>query len=88
MSALVDDCFLSALKDDAKGKKHKGLIFVSADDKKAEEYIQKAKTNLTVCDLYKMQRLDYKIPEEWFYTMYYCALLDFCGLYIKKAKVK
>ena len=24
--------------------------------------------------MYKTQRLDYKIPEEWFYTLYYCAL--------------
>ncbi len=74
MSDIMDDCFLNALKDDAKGKKHKGLLFIGADNKRAEEYVQKAKTNLTVCDLYKLQRLDYKIPEEWFYTMYYCAL--------------
>lgn len=70
----VYECFSNAKKDEEKGRKHKGLLFVGKDNKKAEEYIQKAKTNLGVCDLYKKQRLDYKIPEEWFYTMYYCAL--------------
>jgi len=70
----VKDCFVNAQKDEEKGKKHKGLLVVGRDDKKAEEYVQKAKTNLGICDLYKKQRLDYKIPEEWFYTMYYCAL--------------
>ena len=70
----VKDCFVNAQKDEEKGKKHKGLLFVGEDNQKAEEYVQKAKTNLEICDLYKKQRLDYKIPEEWFYTMYYCAL--------------
>ncbi len=70
----VFECFSSARKDEEKGKKHKGLLFVGRDDKKAEEYVQKAKTNLGTCDLYKEQRLDYKIPEEWFYSQYYCAL--------------
>lgn len=68
------ECFLQARKDENKGKKHKGLIVVEPDDKKAEEYIEKAKTNLQTCELYKERGLDYKIPEEWFYTMYYCAL--------------
>lgn len=70
----VYECFSSAKKDEERGKKHKGLIFVGGDNKKAEEYIKKSKTNLGTCDLYKKQRLDYKIPEEWFYSMYYCAL--------------
>lgn len=70
----VYECFSSAKKDEDKGKKHKGLLFVGKDDKKAEEYIKKAKTNLGICGLYKKQRLDYKIPEEWFYSQYYCAL--------------
>ena len=68
------DCFLSAKKAEEKGKKYKGLLFIKPDDKKAEEYIAKAKTNLETCELFKNRRLDYKIPEEWFYTMYYCAL--------------
>lgn len=70
----IQDCFFNAKKDEEKGKKHKGLLFVGKNDREAEEYIQKAKTNLEICDIYKKQRLDYKIPEEWFYTMYYCAL--------------
>ncbi len=70
----VNDCFSSAMKDEEKGRKHKGLLFIGEDNPKAEEYIQKAKTNLGICDLYKKQRFDYKIPEEWFYSMYYCAL--------------
>lgn len=68
------DCFASARKLEEKDKKHKGLLFVGVDNKKAEEYIQKAKVNIDLCELYKNKRLDYKIPEEWFYSMYYCAL--------------
>jgi uncharacterized protein (UPF0332 family) len=68
------DCFLSARKAEEKGKKHKGLLIVGKDDKKAEGYIAKAKTNMRTCELFRENRLDYKIPEEWFYTMYYCAL--------------
>lgn len=70
----VKGCLLNAKMDEEKGKKHKGLFIIGEDDQKAEEYIKKAKTNLEICELYKQKRLDYKIPEEWFYTMYYCAL--------------
>ena len=38
------------------------------------DYLSKAKTNLELCDFYKEKGFDYKIPEEWFYTLYYCAL--------------
>jgi len=38
------------------------------------EYIEKAKTNLQLCSFYKEKGFDYKIPEEWYYTLYYCAL--------------
>ena len=74
MTIKIVECFSTARKEEEKGKKHKGLLFVGKDNKKAQEYILKAKTNLGLCDLYKKQRLDYKIPEEWFYTQYYCAL--------------
>lgn len=70
----IKQCFLNAKKDEDKEKKHKGLLIIEKDDKKAEEYIQKAKINLETCELYKEKHLDYKIPEEWFYTLYYCAL--------------
>lgn len=68
------DCFSSAKKDEEKGKKHNGLLYIGKDDKTAEEYIKKAKVNLSLCEIYKKQRMDYKIPEEWFYSQYYCAL--------------
>ncbi len=70
----IKDCFLNAKKSEDKGRKHKGLLIVKSEDKEAERYIEKAKTNLRTCELFKEKRLDYKIPEEWFYTMYYCAL--------------
>jgi len=68
------ECFSSAKKSEDKGRKHKGLLIVKPNNKEAEQYIIKAKTNLKTCELFKEKRLDYKIPEEWFYTMYYCAL--------------
>jgi len=68
------DCFVNALKDESKGQKHKGLLITKPDDKTAKEYLNKARVNLQLCDLYKEQGFDYKIPEEWFYTLYYCAL--------------
>jgi hypothetical protein len=74
MSKEVKDCFMLAMKDEKKGKKHKGLLIVKPSNKTAEEYINKAKVNLQLCDLYKQQGYDYKIPDEWFYTLYYCAL--------------
>jgi len=70
----VRDCFINAIKDEKKGKKHKGLLIISKDNHKAKEYLAKAKTNLELCDFYKEKEFDYKIPEEWFYTLYYCAL--------------
>ncbi len=66
--------FSNALKDEKNGKKHKGLLAVKPNAKDAEEYIMKAKKNLELCKLYKEQGFDYKLPEEWFYTLYYCAL--------------
>src|SRR3989344_7852715 len=74
MKKEVRDCFVLAAKDEKKGKKHKGLLITKPDNKTAESYIQKAKVNLQLCDVYKEKGFDYKIPEEWFYTIYYCAL--------------
>ncbi len=70
----INECFSNAKKDEDKGKKHKGLLFVGKDNKKAEQYVKKAKQNLELCGLIKENRFDYKIPEEWFYTLYYCAM--------------
>ncbi len=74
MKKEVMDCFALAGKDEKKGRKHKGLLAANPDNKTAEEYVGKAKINLQLCDLYKSKGYDYKIPEEWFYTLYYCAL--------------
>lgn len=71
---VVRECFKLAKQDELKGKKHKGLLLVKPNDKISKEYLEKAKTNLELCMLYKEKGFDYKIPEEWFYTLYYCAL--------------
>lgn len=70
----VRECFIGAKKDDTKGKKHRGLLLITPNQPLAEEYISKAKKNLELCAFYKHQEVDYKLPEEWFYTLYYCAL--------------
>lgn len=70
----VKDCFATALKDESRGRKHKGLLFTKPNRKEAEEYIVKAKRNVELCKFCKEKGFDYKIPEEWFYTLYYCAL--------------
>lgn len=70
----VKDCFANALKDENKGKKHKGLLLTKPNIKEGEEYITKPKKNLELCKVYKEKEFDYKLPEEWFYTLYYCAL--------------
>lgn len=70
----LKECFANALKEEQRGKKHKGLLVVKSNDEQAKEFLIKAKTNLELCDLYKQKGYDYKIPEEWFYTLYYCGL--------------
>lgn len=70
----VRDCFVNAINDEKKGKKHKGLITTAPNTEEAKRFLEKAKVNLQLCDLFKSQGFDYKIPEEWFYTLYYCAL--------------
>ncbi|MDP3027479.1 MAG: hypothetical protein Q8N63_07250 [Nanoarchaeota archaeon] len=78
MSKEVRECFESARKDEEKGKKHKGLLIVEPSLKKAEEYLDKARDSLRFCELYKNIGSDYKIPEEWYYSLYYCALAILC----------
>jgi len=70
----VSECFSTAKKDEGKGRKHKGLLFTYPNIEEAKGFITKAKINLKLCSFYKDKGFDYKIPEEWFYTMYYCAL--------------
>ena len=74
MKNEVRECFICAIKDENKGKKHKGLLITRSDNRLAEEYLIKSKRNLELCDFYKERGYEYKIPEEWFYTLYYCAL--------------
>jgi len=70
----VKECFAGAFKDESKGRKHKGLLKAKPNLREAEGYILKAKKNLELCKFYKEKGFDYKLPEEWFYTLYYCAL--------------
>jgi len=67
-------CFRTAKREEERGNKHKGLLLSKPDNKAAEGYIKKAKTELELCEIYKQRELDYKIAEEWFYVLYYCAL--------------
>lgn len=78
MSTKIRECFESARKDEEKGKKHKGLLIVEPSPKRAEEYLDKARDSLRFCEIYKNAGSDYKIPEEWYYSLYYCALAILC----------
>ncbi len=68
------ECFRTAAKEEKQGKKHKGLLIKKPSVEIAKEYILKAKDNLRFCEIYKREGADYKIPEEWYYSLYYCAL--------------
>ena len=70
----LKECFKVAKKQEEKGIKHKGLLIVQSDKEESKEYIEKAKQELKLCELYKNGGFDYKLPEEWFYTLYYCGL--------------
>jgi uncharacterized protein (UPF0332 family) len=74
----IKECFESARKDEQKGKKHKGLLLVEPSMKKAEEYLDKARDSLRFCEICKKAGSDYKILEEWYYSLYYCALAILC----------
>lgn len=70
----VKECFQSAARDEKKGKKHKGLLFTKPNVDAAKEFIAKANQNLEYCEIYLQKGSDYKIPEEWYYSLYYSAL--------------
>ncbi len=78
MTTQIKECFETARKEEEKGKKHKGLLVVEPSLKNAEEYLDKAKDGLKYCEMYKNVGSDYKIPEEWYYSLYYCALAILC----------
>ncbi len=70
----LKDCFKIAEKNEKAGIKHKGLLVRSPNQKEAKVYIEKAKRELELCSFYKEKGFDYKLPEEWFYILYYCAI--------------
>ncbi len=78
MSKEIRECFESARKDEKKGKKHKGLLIVEPSLEKAKEYLDKARDCLKFCEMYRKAGSDYKIPEEWYYSLYHCALAILC----------
>ncbi len=78
MSKEIRECFESARKDEEKGKKHKGLLIAEPSLEKAKEYLDKARDCLKFCEIYRKAGSDYKIPEEWYYSLYYCALAILC----------
>lgn len=78
MSKEIKECFELAKKEEQKGKKHKGLLIVKPSVDKAKEYLDKARDSLKFCEIYKKVGADYKIPEEWYYALYYCALAIIC----------
>ena len=70
----IHECFIIAAKDEEKKRKHKGLLLTKPNKEEAKSFILKAKKNMELCSFYKENEFEYKIPEEWFYTLYYCAL--------------
>src|SRR3989344_2629104 len=70
----LKECFKLAIAEEQKGKKHKGLLVTTPNQKRAEEYITKAKDELELCDFFKDRGTDYKIVEQWYYILYYCAI--------------
>ncbi|MBU2523048.1 MAG: hypothetical protein KKE23_02030 [Nanoarchaeota archaeon] len=74
LEKTLKECFKNAERDEKNGVKHKGLLIRRPNNEEAKEYLQKAKRELELCDFYREKGFDYKIPEEWFYTLYYCAL--------------
>jgi len=68
------ECFKSAERNEKEGIKHKGLLVRIPNQEEAKGYIEKAKKELELCAFYKDKGFDYKLPEEWFYILYYCAI--------------
>jgi len=88
LAKKLRECFKNAEKDEKKGEKHKGLLIVEPNDKSARGHIQKAKDALDWCKIYKLKGADYKIPEEWFYTLYYCGLAFLAKLGVESRSQK
>lgn len=50
------------------------MLLKKPNDEEAKGYIARADESLRFCEVYKQMGADYKITEEWFYALYYCAL--------------
>ena len=84
----LKECFATALKEEKRGKKHKGLLVTKPSIEIAQGYIERAMESLKFCDLYNKMGADYKIPEEWFYALYYCALAILAKFGVESIKGK
>jgi len=78
MNKELKECFKLAKEEEQKGRKHKGLLVTEPSKEKAKEYLDRARDSLRFCDIFKKMGADYKIPEEWYYALYYCALAILC----------
>ncbi len=74
MKDTLKECFKRALQEEEKGIKHKGLLITHPNIEEAKRHLQRAQESLKFCEVYRKMEADYKIPEEWFYALYYCAL--------------
>jgi hypothetical protein len=70
----LKECFRTAERNEKEGIKHKGLLVRHSNQEEAKGYLEKAKKELELCAFYKDKGFDYKLPEEWFYILYYCAM--------------
>jgi hypothetical protein len=88
MLKKIRECFKNALKDDRAGKKHRGLLKTAPDMKTAKGYLEKAGVNLKACEYLRKERMDYKLPEEWYYTKYYCVLALLSAYWVESRNQK
>jgi hypothetical protein len=88
LAKKLKECFKISEKEEKEGRKHKGLLIVEPNDNFAKDYVKKAKNALEWCEIYKTKEADYKIPEEWFYALYYCALAFLAKLGVESRSQK
>ena len=84
----LKECFKLSEQQEKSGIKHKGLLIKIPNQKEAEGYIEKSKRELELCSIYKERGFDYKLPEEWFYILYYCALAILAKFWIETRSQK
>jgi len=84
----LKECFRTAERNEKEGIKHKGLLARSPNQEEAKGYTEKAKKELELCAFYKDKGFDYKLPEEWFYILYYCAIAILCKFGVESRSQK